>query len=530
MRARRRWVAIEIIVFVVAFATLVVRVPRIEHFLVDPDHGYQLAAGIELLHGNLPGVDSLSNYGPLVAVLTAITLALSGDLVAVALLCAMAWATTVWLAFRIVRLRFGALAGGAAALAAMLCVARFHKWYVWLVPLAALAIAGEASADDQRRRWGLAGIACGVGTLLRPEMGLAALAVLAVLALADSLRTRGLARPRAWNTLGLGFSLPPGLWLVTVLTLRGPSGIARVLRVVPESMVGSITYWSLAPPPFRFDDPLSPDSAHALTLWLLPAVELASVALGGWLAYVRPHPILARRGRTLAALGLMGFAFYPHTLYRADLHHLWQGIWPLLLCVPALCSLTLRLARASPGGGAIRCLPRVAFVLAAFTTIVLAPIVRLPHHDLAPLGRPPLAGLAELRRGLAAAPDHPYAQLVTTIDRLTAPTDKILITSISPQLFFFAKRAPSGFCLAYQRGLFDSPQWRREHMTGLERDPPALVVAPINLESKYAHLAFAVTQPEMHEYVAAHYPYVVERRGDLMLLAPSPYGGSAPAP
>src|SRR6185369_13823947 len=109
---------------------------------------------------------------------------------------------------------------------------------------------------------------------------------------------------------------------------------------------GSVEYWSKPPPPFLASDPFSPDSAHALTLQLLLWVQVAMAVVGGWLAYVERTRTLAREGRLLAVIGLVGLSFYPHTVYRADVHHLWQGIWPLLMGVPALVVVAIRFARA----------------------------------------------------------------------------------------------------------------------------------------------------------------------------------------
>jgi hypothetical protein len=135
------------------------------------------------------------------------------------------------------------------------------------------------------------------------------------------------------------------------------------------------------------------------------------------------------------------------------------------------------------------------------------------------LRTPPLEGLAELRQGMAAAPNHPYALLATTIDRLTKPDEKILILSCSPQLLYFAERAPMGRCLVYQRGLFESAAWRREHRARLEQSPPALVVAPIGFQLLAPDQGFRAGQPEMYDYVLVHYGRVEELRSNLMLLA-----------
>jgi len=515
-----RWLAAEMLVAVAVFGVLVNRAPTMERLLVNGDHGYQLAAGAELLRGRLPGVDVLINYGPMVGVLSALALRATGNLVGEVLLCAAAWAAAIWLVLRLTRRSFGALAGVVAGGAAFFGIARFHKWYMWLLPLAALAAVDAANGLPGRRRWAAGGLVCGLGALLRPELGAAALAALAGLALADALRARSRVPPASWLPLATGFVVFPLAWAATIVAVDGVAPLGRWLAVISESLSGSIAYWSLPPPPFVAGDPLSPGSAHALLLRLLPLTELVALLLGGWLYLARHH--LEREGRALMGIGLMGLPWYAHTAYRADLHHLWQGIWPLLLAVPALCSVAIRRTRRPSGTSpASTALIAASFLLALVSAAALAPIMRQPHVDLAPYGRPALAGLAELRRGLAAVPSHPYAQLVTSIDRLTRPSDRIIVLSYAPQLLVFADRGASGLCVTYQRGLFDSPPWRREHLTQLEQSPPALVVAPTGFWRLGPDEDFRATQPEMYEFLRAHYQTVVDQRANLMLLAPS---------
>lgn len=532
VKGSRRRFLLEMGVFLVALYVMLARVPHFDHFLSNADHGYQLASGAELLRGRLPGVDSLSHQGPLIAVLTAATLRATGNLVAEALLCATAWALSVSVAYSFTRRHFGLLAGWVAGISGLLCVARFHKWYMWLLPLAALSAVSCASSASVHRRWGLTGLVCGIGALLRPELGLAAFGVVGVLALAETLCDEGVRWPPGWLPLVAGFAVLPAIWMMVIAALAGPGAIPRALETLPVSVSGPLDYWSLPPPQFRFEYPLSTASAQALALGLLPSVEIVAIVLGALVAYMDRGLPLASQGRCLVAIGLMGLAFYPHAIYRADIPHLWQGVWPLLVAVPAICSVAIRFARSAARRGRSVLMPSLAttggFVLAGLTAVALVPLAKLPHPDLPPIRSAPLAGLKELRDGLSAIPNHPLAQVVATIDRLSKPTDEILVVSAEPQLLVFADRPASGLCFVYLRGIFDSPRWRREHLARLEQNPPALVVATRRFFSFGPDEDFRATQPEMYEFLRAHYKVVaVEQTSNFVLLAPADGGGAS---
>lgn len=519
-----RDLAIEIAFALAAFALLVTRVPTVEHFLRNADHGYHLAAGAELLRGRLPGVDVFINYGPLAALLGAATLyATGGDLVAEALLCAAAWAVTIWTIFRLIRRDFGAIAGWCAGISAFISIPRFHKWWVWLVPLAALVAIDAPNALPSRRRWFAAGVVCGLAALMRPDLGVATLAAVVTIGLVDVLVGRGVSWPAAWMPLALGLALPPVLWGLTLLTLAGLDGLGRAIAVVPEMVSGTVASFKKPPPPFRLDAPFSPGTAHALALRLLPAAEVAAIVVGMWL-YGDRRRMLERAGRLLLAFGVMGLASYHHTIYRADIHHLWQGIWPLALIVPALVAVAVRLIRFDVAAPRLpgRLAMALAVVLVALSTVGLWPILRQRHFDLAPYGRAPLAGLAALRQGVAAAPEHPYAQLVETIARMTTPSDEVLMLAYGPQLLVFARRGASGATVAYQRGLFDSGGWRRERLVQFQHRPPALVVIPNSLWQLDPNDDPQASLPEIYQLVRRDYPRIVDRQGRYALLAPDP--------
>jgi hypothetical protein len=361
--------------------------------------------------------------------------------------------------------------------------------------------------------------------LIRPDLGAACLVAVAVIALDDDWHSNGLRMPRAWLPLGVGCAIAVAVWAVALLALRGGGGLLRALSVVPEMVFGTVSALSLAPPTFEWNAPFTPTSAHALALRLLPAVTLFAAAYG-WRLGRHADGRLAAQGRALFRIGILGLVAFQSAMYRADIHHLWQGIWPLTLAVPAIVAVRVSLASSrAPGvSGAERFLVLVAAALALAGTISLLPILRQPHFDLAPYGRPLFSGLAELSNGASAAPDHPYAQLVASIQRWSAPTDEVFDLVYGPQLLFFAQRPTHGPTVAFQRGLFDSPAWRRERIAELQRHPPALVIVPMAFGQLGPDDELPSALPEIYEFVRAHYPRVVDRRGRYLVLAAD--GGS----
>jgi hypothetical protein len=188
--------------------------------------------------------------------------------------------------------------------------------------------------------------------------------------------------------------------------------------------------------------------------------------------------------------------------------------------------LSVRFARFTAESGRSPAVPRVsaagAFVLAAIAVVILTPLATRPHYDLTPIRSAPLSGLVELQQGMAGVPNHPYVRIVAAIDRLTQPTDEVLILPNAPQLLVFANRPTSGLCFAYLRGVFDSPTWRPMQLARLEQSPPALVVAPRGFFAMKPDEGFRASQPEMYDFLRAHYqPIAFEEGSSAMLLVPT---------
>jgi hypothetical protein len=389
------------------------------------------------------------------------------------------------------------------------------------VPLVGLTAIDGAAGMPARRRWLLAGVIAGIGSLLRPDVGVGAAAAAGAIAFVDWLLFDGAPFVGAWIRLVLGYCIPVAAWMATIALVAGFAGLARAVGVVPEMVGGTVESLSLPPPPLDLAFPFSQGTAQALALRLLIGSEVIAMLVGLWLARVDGGRF-TREARALVALGVMGAASYHQTIYRADIHHFWLGSWPMALAIPAIAAVAVRLALAHPSRLATVAVELVALVLVLLSTAGLLPILTMPHFDLAPYGRPPLEGIQELRQGVAAVPTHPYARFVAAIDRFTTPNDPVLMLAYQPQFLLFAHRPASGPTVAFQAGLFDSPAWRKLRLAELQRDPPALVVVPLDFFQMQPDDELRRSLPEICDFVQQHYRTVVSREGRVMLLAPDP--------
>ena len=80
------------IVFGLVLLVLLWRAPSLGFLLANPDHGYQLSLGRQILLGAFPYVDLMFHYGPLVAFTSAFNLGFLGGVMGETLVCALGYA------------------------------------------------------------------------------------------------------------------------------------------------------------------------------------------------------------------------------------------------------------------------------------------------------------------------------------------------------------------------------------------------------------------------------------------------------
>jgi hypothetical protein len=331
----------DALVFAVAFFVLVWKAPDLERFLYNPDQGYQLSLGQQILLGRFPFVDLMFVYGPLTAFTSAGALRIFDNLIGEILVSAFFYAASLFLLHKLAYKHVTKLASWVVPVLGLFLLGRFHKWYVWFFPLAALYCFSRQldDRDSSLRWWAVGGLVCGTGALYRLDYGLALCVFFSILALSP--RLTHCADGTFWRqrcaVLVAAFLVPLLLWLGILGAVGGGSAIDNYFVATFEGGAGAVTDWSVPFPDFVVSDPFGLASAQVLALFLLPLTYLICLGTGGWYGYLQSGEEVPRE-RFLAALGLIGLAIYPHGAYRADVSHLLQIVPPMLLAAPAVLS------------------------------------------------------------------------------------------------------------------------------------------------------------------------------------------------
>jgi hypothetical protein len=479
-------VAPAVVLFVVALLYLLLRVPGPEFFLSSDDQGYQMALGMAIATGRYPGLDFITQYGPLVAVASWLGWAATGSLAGEIFLCAAGYAATIALTYRYLARHANVLIGVAGALTVLALFPRFYKWYYWLLPILTMSVAdrfaalrGSAPGPLNGAAWTrLAGwgVLVGFGGLFRYDL-LAEGIVFGVVVIAALEMTRPEPPLRHWRSAALSiaayifFALAaPVLFGVLVWALRGSHQLGLVLQSVVDGTGDTVAYYLIRP--FRFGGPglLSLANVLAFLQLAIPVVYLGTLA---WSVSLLRSTKPARRsdGIPLLCAALMGLGIFPQALHRADLEHLLQIIPPLAIVLGLLLHLFLQ---ARPEGR------RSAGSLAGFAVAALSLAIVAGHagSDLGSPARNPFL-LWERLDGLPnSAPNNAIADIAKAVRRLT-PADSTVFL-VMPQtkmaMLYFARRHQPGLFPTYEVGMFASPFWLAENEAALKRTPPDYLV------------------------------------------------------
>ena len=457
-------------VFLGFAAILLLKAPGLEYFLTSRDHGYQLCIGGQVLLGKTPGVDIVTVYGPMAMLTSALGLRLSGSLLGETLLCVGGYSLCFALLYSLARRDWSRIAGVASACVGYALMARYYKWYVWLIPLATLwTVRGWLDApEDRKRRWLTAcGLVVGLSWLYRLDMGTFAAAAVCLTIAATEFRLPW-RRMRASITVFLAASsVFPMAWMAYLAIAEGPTAPWRFLA---SSFHGAlvVSRGMAAPMP-----PLAPIVIGYATASAVLIVALIAGVVFSMRTEAGP------RSRFLLASALMGLAVVHQAMHRRDPAHLLQVVPPVIVAAFALLA-GLRYAALD---GSFQRLARWAFgacgvALAcglAYATYGLNPF---SQWDLMPMGPRPGHRLASLARPLADPDAHPALGVVRFLREQTPADASVLIFPLDSQLLPLAERKLSGRLHGYYAGVFDASEDASANLDAILAGPPSVVVLP----------------------------------------------------
>ena len=474
---------LTVTVFLLAATYLLLRAPDAAFLLHSNDQGYQMALGMALAKGRLPGFDVLTQYGPLVACASWLGFALSGNAVGELCIDAFGYAASIALACRLV---CGQGHRAIAALSAVILLAlfpRFYKWYYWLLPLLGIAIAQWYYGTPAK--WAITivtywGMLVGVAWLFRYDLGLEG-AVFGLCAIAATHLTKLSERQPRWHVMlrdGLWFLLMcavlPAALLASIAFARGREQLVLFLLSIRDGATDSVTAYGIQP--FAFQPLHLASAGNVLALQQLAFV----VVLATGLVVAMRELALARGARhdtgfALLCAALTGLGVLPQALHRADLQHLLQVAPPFVLVLAGL------LARYSNRFHVAHRTGRAAGAAAIAALIaLLAAAVPGASVDLASGWRDPVRYWRTIAGLPATQSQDPVAGMALAIRALTPPDASIFVmTATTPMpLLFFAERYQAGLFPVYEAGMFTRLVWLAHNRRMLTNAPPDYLVVP----------------------------------------------------
>ncbi|WP_165244871.1 hypothetical protein [Paludisphaera soli] len=507
------------VVFLAALTVLLLKAPGLDYFLTSRDHGYQLCIGGQVLLGKTPGLDLVTVYGPMAMYTSALGLSLSRSLLGETLLCAGGYSLCFALLYLLVRRDWSRTAGIAAALAGYALMARYYKWYVWLIPLAALwAVQGWLDApDDRKRRWLIrGGLVVGLSWLYRLDMGtFAGAAFVAMIGVVEARRPDRRLVPSLATFLAAAAVFPLA-WMAYLAAVGGPSAPWAFLA---SSFHGALVVSRGMAAPM-------PPLPHVVIAFASAAAVLFVATAVGAFRCLRGQG--DGHSQFLLASGLIGLAVVHQAMHRRDPAHLLQVVPPIIVAAFATLA-TIRRAVGSPE------LPRPArWGLGAFGLLVACGLAYATYGmtpyarwDLVTIGSAPADRLRQLARPLANDHAHPALGVVRFLRENSTPDDPVLVFPLDTQLLPLARRKLSGRLHGYYAGVFDGPEDAEANLDAIRAEPPALVVVPSPAAPRTGsawpsdNLARRgrAAHAYLDEYVRVNYPRVVYDDGRSAVLS-----------
>jgi hypothetical protein len=467
-------------VFLSALIYLLLRIADPALLLVNIDQGYQMALGMAVAKGLLPGFDFITQYGPAVSFASFIAFAVTGNAVGELLLSAAGYAAAITIAASIVRRPAGQFASLLTALGLLIWFPRLYKWYYCLFPLIGIAAAQiyhSAREEDRPRTLFLFGWAqiVGLAGLFRYDLGLEG-GIFGVLAIFAHHYVIGWSRARVAVQdvikFAFGSLMLPLTYMVAIFWFRGTDRLAMFIRSIYDGAADTVEYYSN--PPFQFDgmDWLSDGNALAFLQIVIPLTYLVGGTIG-----ILSARTGARAGTsdnfTLFCASLTGFGIFPQAMHRADLQHLLQVGYPFIITFVLLAGLFV--SKFNKMAWPVRFAGTLGVVCVLVPMFLVIPGT---GKDLSPVSDHPMRQWRMVAGLPGSMPSNPVAGMADAIRRLTPAEAKVffVMTPTDMAMLFFAERHQPGLFPVYESGMFSDPAWLRGNRAALEACPPEYLV------------------------------------------------------
>ena len=450
---------------VVAALWLLVVVPETAYFLLDADGGFFIQGAYDWrVAGLLPQVDVHSSYGPLSFAVRAALQSLFGDrLVTEVLLAVIGYGIAYGLLFSVVRdLTRSPGAAWALVLAALLCLPRYYKFPVVLIP-ALSTFVGVRLVTRPVTAWSAVGAGASVGLALLFRHDYFAFAS-AVVGLAFVLRMRR--DWRVWRLLPVavaGWALVSAPWLGVLARTRGLGSYAEEIMGVTGSKIVGL---GLPHPLLHWTNPV-------VTLLFALVYAMPLMAIAALLATRRQPGEPASRHQLWVAVAA-GLVFLPQSMHRADYGHLLQVVPSCLTALAAAWRLTPT-TRAVPS-------PRlVAPLLVGAMVCALGYLggSTVPSWSGQPL-RGRLAALFvpadRIASRVGSLPPSVPRQVLTLLRSCAPRGTSVAVFPFAPQLAYFSGLVHGGAFLVLAPGYFDDPASLADAFAALGRDRTSIVL------------------------------------------------------
>lgn len=439
--------------------------PETAYFFRDADGGFFIQGAYDWrTAGLIPQIDVHSSYGPLSFALRWPLQALTGDrLVAEVLLAVVgygiSYAVLFWCFQEMTNSRWAATL---LLLVALLCVPRYYKFPVVLIPaLATWSALLIARAPLARAPVVAAGIALAIAMLFRHDYLVYATAVVAVGWARGVRKERGAIRQAPIAILMLFVMVSP--WLATISATRGLKSYILEIAGITGSKIAGL---GLPHPIFDWQDP-------AVSLLFVFAYALPLTALV-WHLLSRHSSTAALRDSGWIGLAA-GIVFLPQSMHRADYGHLLQVVPGCLLALAGAWQL-----RVAAGPNVVPAWPAgVMFsglMLGSLAAIGGITVPNWRSESFSSRAAAAFKPASQLAVPPAGAQAGVPSRLVRVLQTCAPRGRTVAIYPFGPQLAYFAGRVHGGAHLVLAPGYFDDEESQSRAIDALARDRVALIL------------------------------------------------------